>query len=70
MALDNDVNGALDRLLKDYDATHPAGSILRCYARAVHELRNAGVQAGLHIAAEAMTRHRLDRRLEMSQGAA
>jgi hypothetical protein len=63
MLITNEVDAAVARLMDEFNDRMPAGSILRCLARSVHELRAAGVKAGLIVAAETMTRHRLERRL-------
>lgn len=66
MLLNDDLETAIGRLMAHYNHRIAAGSILRCFARSVHELRAAGVDAGLAIAAEAMTQRRLDSRLSLS----
>ena len=62
MVITDEVDSAVTRLMADYSEHLPAGSILRCFARSVHELRAVGVEAGLVVAAETMTRHRLESR--------
>jgi hypothetical protein len=66
MILNDELDAAIARLIAHYNQRMAAGSILRCFAKSVHELRAAGVEAGLAIAAEAMTRRRLDSRLSLS----
>lgn len=50
---------ALDRLIAEFGDRLAVGSIITAYARAVRGLQVAGVDAGLIVAAEAMTRSRL-----------
>lgn len=54
-----DLYDALDELLSELGGEVPAGSVVRWYARSVTQLQAAGVEAGLAVAAKAMTRHRL-----------
>lgn len=70
MLMKEDLDAALMRLVDDYRRHFAVGSILRCFARSVHELRAVGVDAGLPVAAEAMARRRLDARLDAAAGAA
>lgn len=70
MAINEEVDAVVMRLIADYNDRIPAGSILRCLARSVHELRAAGVKAGAIIAAESMTRQRLESRLRESASVA
>jgi len=51
-----DVSG---RLVAEYRGALPPGTVLRCVARCRHQLRKAGIRAGLDHAVEAMARHRL-----------
>lgn len=60
MSFDDEMDAAMTRLCDDYEYRLAPGSILRTFVRAVRELRAVGVDAGLVIAAEAMTRRRLD----------
>ncbi|HET6817920.1 MAG TPA: hypothetical protein VFH66_11905 [Mycobacteriales bacterium] len=59
MQAEPDLYDALDELLLELGGDVPAGSIVRWFARSVTELQVAGVDAGLAVAAQAMTRHRL-----------
>jgi hypothetical protein len=70
MMFTDEVDDAVTRIMADYNDRIPAGRILRCFARSMHELRASGVQAGLVIAAEAMTRQRLGLSLHESASAA
>ena len=63
MRINEEMDGAVTRLIADYNDKFAAGSILRCLARSVHDLQDAGVKAGLAGAAESMTRRRLESRL-------
>ena len=63
MIFTDEVDAAIASLIADYNDRLPAGRILRGFARSMHELRAAGVEAGLVVAAEAMTRRRLELRL-------
>jgi hypothetical protein len=55
-------DAALDRLIAEFGDRLPVGSIMKAFAQSVRGLRLAGVQAGLLVAAEAMTRNRLTAR--------
>jgi hypothetical protein len=46
-------------LVSEYRGAWPPGTVLRCVARCRYQLRQAGIQAGLDQAVEAMARHRL-----------
>lgn len=70
MSINEEADAAVSRLIADYNDRIAAGSILRCLAGSVHELRAAGVKAGIIIAAETMTRQRLESRLRESSSAA
>jgi hypothetical protein len=59
MRMDPEHHEMLDQLLAEFGEVLPAGSVLRCYVRSVRDLRVAGVDAGLAVAAHAMARHRL-----------
>jgi hypothetical protein len=54
-----DLYQALDELLEEFAGRVAAGSVMRWFARSVTELRAAGVDAGIAVAAQAMTRRRL-----------
>ena len=60
MSFDDEMDGAMTRLCDDYEDRFVPGSILQTFVRAVRELRAVGVDAGLVVAAEAMTRRRLE----------
>ena len=47
------------RLVAEYSGALPPGTVMRCVARCRHQLRRAGIRAGLDHAVEAMARHRL-----------
>lgn len=66
MWTNEEADAVVMRLIADYNDHIAAGSILRCLARSVHDLRTAGVKAGIIIAAETMTRQRLESRLRES----
>lgn len=68
MPITEEMDAAVTRLIADYNDRLAAGSILRCLARSVHDLEGAGVKAGIAVAAEAMTRRRLESRLESRLG--
>lgn len=55
---------ALDRLIARFGGELAVGSIIRCFADSVRDLRAVGVGAGLASAAESMTSARLRPRLQ------
>ena len=56
---DERISEITGRLVAEYGGVLPPGTVLRCIARCRHQLRRAGVRAGLDHAVEAMARHRL-----------
>lgn len=60
MSFDDEMDAAITRLCDEYEHRLAPGSVLRTFVRAVRELRAVGVEAGLVVAAEAMTRRRLE----------
>jgi hypothetical protein len=59
--MNRELLASVDRLVQEFGPRVPAGTVIRCFAVSVRQLRADGVHSGLADAAEAMARCRLDR---------
>ncbi len=61
-ALRDEMQALVERLVAEYAATIPAGTVIRCVSRCREQLLRAGLRQGLVAATEAAARHQLSKK--------
>ena len=64
-----DLQEVTSSLIAEFAGRLPAGTVIRCVARAREQLLGTGIRSGLAVAAESMARLRLSERLPAHRSA-